>query len=351
MKYRTWIVFILVWSTICYNLLAHWLWASWVTGFTIQNGVCSPVIESGWLKAMGALDFAGGAVVHISSGVSALVACIYMGPRTTPAELNKPHNVPLMLIGAGLLWFGWFGFNGGSALEASGDGVAALAILNSNIAAGIAFVTWSVLDVIFNKRSSVLGGTTGAIVGLATITPGAGFVGPASSLAFGFTGAVVSYFTIKLREKLKYDDVLDVFACHGMGGCVGILLTGLFAQQSLNSTGANGAFFGNGYQFGIQLLVVVATAVTCAILTLGILIILKYLPGFGLRPDEEKELKGMDFAAHREFSYRYDEPVNGHATPNGHEKHKANDVEMKPNLDQQPSQQGLLNGEKNSEHL
>lgn len=345
LKFRSWIIFILLWSTVVYDLVAHWLWASWVSGYTMQDGVCTAVIENGWLKEMGALDFAGGAVVHITSGFSALTAAIYLGPRKTPHDANKPHNVPLMLIGTAMLWFGWFGFNGGSALEASGDGIAGLAILNSNIAAATAYATWAVLDVLFKKRSSVLGANTGAIVGLATITPAAGYVSPASSLAFGFVPAIAGYFMVKLKEqKLHYDDVLDVFACHGLGGALGILMLGLFSEKSLNATGADGGFWGNGYFFGIQLLVIAVVGGTSIILTLLILIILKYLPGFGLRPDEEKELKGMDFAAHREVPYRWEEEnigVNG----NGHEKGHDNDVEMAPKVkpvEQQQSQKGLL---------
>jgi len=194
----------------------------------------------------------------------------------------------------------------------------------------MAFCTWVFLDIMHNRRVSALGAFTGSIVGLATITPGARYVRPASSLVFGAVGSIVGYYAIKLKEKLKYDDTLDVFACHGLGGAVGIFLTGLFAETAINPYGPNGSFFGNPVQIGLQVLVIVVTAATSAIMTAAILLLLKYLPGFGLAPSAEKEAFGMDFAAHREVSYRWDTEKGAHppaTNGNGHEKSAAGDVE------------------------
>lgn len=299
LRFRAWIIFTIVWATIVYDLIAHWVWAAWEE----DDGQGGVIVVKGWLRNMGALDFAGGTVVHISSGFAALAAAIVVGKKKTEDEMHKPHNIPLTIIGASLLWFGWFGFNGGSALNAT-DGLAALAILNTNLAAATAFLTWMMLDSIFHKRVSVLGATIGAVVGLVAITPGCGYVHPASSLAFGFLGAIGSYFAVMLKEKLRYDDLLDVFACHGIGGVIGALLTGCFAQKSFNPYGDDGLFFGNPRLFGVQILAIVVAAATSFVLTCLILLIVKYIPGLGLRPSDAKELQGMDLVSHKEQSYR-----------------------------------------------
>lgn len=298
LRFRAWIIFTIIWTTVVYDLIAHWVWAAWEE--TDENG--NVEVKFGWLRALGALDFAGGTVVHIASGFSALAASIIVGKRKSAEEMHKPHNVPLTIIGASLLWFGWFGFNGGSALGA--NGIAALSILNTNIAAAAAFLTWMLLDSIFVRTVSVVGATIGAVVGLVSITPACGFVHPASSIAFGVIGAICSYFAIKLKEKLRYDDLLDVFACHGMGGVVGAILTGCFAQASLNPAGADGLFFGNPRLLGVQILAVVVTALASVILTSLILVILKYTPFMGLRPSDDNEMLGMDLVSHKEYSYR-----------------------------------------------
>jgi len=311
LKFRTWIVFTLIWSTVVYDLVAHWVWAAWFV--TDENG--NQVLEFGWLRAMGALDFAGGTVVHITSGFSALAACIVVGKRKSDEEVNKPHNIPLMLIGTALLWFGWFGFNGGSAVN-SHDGIASLAILNTNIAAASGFLTWVILDAILLKRVAVVGATTGAVVGLITITPACGYVFPASSIAIGVLGVLGCYFSLKLKEKFKYDDMLDVFGCHGIGGLIGAILTGCFAEKAMNADGENGLFFGNPHLFGVQILAASVTAITSLVLTFAILLILKYIPFLGLRPSESSEIQGMDLVSHKEYSYRLiinDQKLDGNA--------------------------------------
>lgn len=297
LRFRTWMIFIVIWSTVVYDLIAHWVWGGWAT--IDKDG--NTVIKMGWLRAMGALDFAGGTVVHISSGFAALAASIVVG-KSKEKEIS-PHNVPLTIIGGTLLWFGWFGFNGGSALNAT-DGIASLASINTNVAAASALVTWVILDSIFAKRVSATGAVTGSVVGLVTITPASGYVLPVSAIAIGAIGSLVCYGAFRLKERLHYDDTLDVFGCHGVGGVVGAILTGCFAELSVNPNGGNGLFFGNPKQLGIQVLAVVVTAATAFILTALILLIFKAIPFLGLRPSEESELKGMDFVSHKEESYK-----------------------------------------------
>ncbi|OGC38275.1 ammonia channel protein, partial [candidate division WOR-1 bacterium RIFOXYD2_FULL_36_8] len=232
-NFGSFLLYILLWSTFVYAPVAHWVW-----------GI------GGWLRNIGALDFAGGTVVHITAGISALSMAMVIGKRKgygkTPME---PSNIPLTVLGAFLLWFGWFGFNGGSALAANGLAVSAFVVTNT--AAASAALAWMVVSWI-HKRPSVLGLATGAVVGLVAITPASGYVSPLSAIIIGAVAAIISYYAILIRTKSGLDDSLDVFACHGMGGIVGALATGLFAEKAINSAGANGLFFGNPGQFGIQ---------------------------------------------------------------------------------------------------
>jgi len=258
------------------------------------------VTKFGWLRGMGALDFAGGTVVHISSGMSALVAAIIVEQRHD-REPSKPANVVYVLIGGTLLWFGWFGFNSGSAL--SSGGLAGLAFLNTHIAAGTGFMTWIVLDVIMKREANPIGAISGAVVGLVAITPAAGFVNTPSSLAFGAIGVILVYFLTILKAKFlprlfpQLDDSLDVSSAHGFGGIVGCILIGFFADSRVNSSGSDGVFFGgNGRLLGVQCLGVVAvTAYSCAV-TAIILLALKYT--MGVAYDADKVSQGLDIKVH-----------------------------------------------------
>lgn len=290
MKFKTYVVFIMLWSAIVYSPLAHWVWSF--------NADLKP---GGWVGTLGALDFAGGTVVHISAGISALVACLILGARKGyPSQPMPPHNVPFVLLGAGLLWVGWFGFNAGSAGGASG--IAALAFVTTNTATAAAMITWLLLETIAGKPTAV-GAATGAVVGLVAITPAAGFVTPMGAIAIGGIAAIISYFMVQLRAKLKYDDSLDVFACHGMGGLSGAILTGVFCTKSVNSLVANeGLAYGGGFtQLGIQFLSVLGTIAIAAVGTTAILFLLKFT--MGLRPEPQAEMEGLDITEHGEEGY------------------------------------------------
>jgi Amt family ammonium transporter len=283
MRFRGYVVFLLLWATLIYDPLAHWVWGS-----------------GGWLLKRGALDFAGGTVVHISAGVSALVAAWFLGPRRDYRRVPiAPHNVPLVLLGAGLLWFGWFGFNAGSALAA--NGLAALAFVNTNTAAAAALVTWAALDLIRTGKITAVGAATGLVVGLVGITPAAGYVTPLSGLLIGVLAAGVSYTAIQLRSRTKLDDALDVFSCHGMAGIAGALLTGVFATKLMNPAGGDGWLAGNAAQMGTQLLAVLATIAFAGLGTLGILAIIQAT--IGARADLPEETAGLDLSQHGEEAY------------------------------------------------
>ncbi len=278
MKFSALLIFAILWTTIVYDPLCHWVWGG------------------GWLGTMGALDFAGGTVVHISSGISALVVCIVIGKRKGyPKEHTPPHNLPMTLLGTALLWFGWFGFNGGSALAA--DGIAVVAMVATNTAAAAAGLTWMFIEWAHRGKPTVLGAASGAVAGLVGITPGAGFVGPVSAIIIGFGAGALCYLSVSyLKPKLGYDDTLDVFGIHGIGGIWGALSTGLFA-----SIGAKGAFFGNPGQMIPQITGVVATIVLAVVATY---IILKVVNGLvGLRVSEEHEVMGLDISEHGEAGY------------------------------------------------
>ena len=287
MKFSTYVVFMVLWSTLVYCPVAHWVWG-----------------HNGWLGAMGALDFAGGTVVHITSGVSALVLALTLGKRRSAGagheEELRPHNLPMTLIGTGLLWFGWFGFNAGSAL-ASG-GLAGSAFLATHVAAAVAGVTWIGLDCLVHKKPTALGFATGAVAGLVAITPAAGFVGPMAAVAIGAAVAVISFFAIQLKHRFHYDDTLDVFGVHGIGGMWGAVATGLFASLAVNSAGANGLFAGGGFTLlGKQLLAVGVSVAYAGTVTFILVRILKAV--MGLRVSEEAENAGLDLALHGEAGY------------------------------------------------
>lgn len=276
------LVFIFCWATFIYDPVAHWVWGT-----------------GGWLRNLGALDFAGGTVVHITAGVTALAVAMVIGKRKGYGKVPmEPSNIPYVVLGAFLLWFGWFGFNGGSAL--SSGGLATSAFVVTNIAAAAAGFTWMVLSW-FHKRPSVLGLATGAVVGLVAITPASGFVGPMSAIIIGAIAATISYYAILFRTKSGLDDSLDVFACHGMGGITGALLTGVFAQKAINSAGADGLLFGNPGQLWIQFITVVATA---GFAFVGGYIIAKIVDAiFSMRAKTEEEEVGLDISQHGEAAF------------------------------------------------
>ena len=279
MKTKAWILFIVLWVTFAYIPLAHWVWGG------------------GWLMQMGALDFAGGTVVHINSGITALAAAIVLGKRKDTSLL--PHNLGYAVLGAGLLWFGWMGFNGGSGLAA--DGLAANAILVSNVAAAIALIVWTVLDTYIVGKPTVLGAISGAVAGLVAITPAAGFVDVSGALIIGAVASLVSYAAIYyLKPKLGYDDALDVFGIHGMSGIWGAIATGIFATPLINE--AAGLLYGNPEQLLIQILSVVVTLVYSFVVSYVIAKVLDKAMG-GIRVEEHEEVTGLDTNLHEESAY------------------------------------------------
>ena len=281
-KFSTFLVFMILWTTIVYDPLAHWVW-----------GV------KGWMREMGALDFAGGTVVHISSGASALVAAIMFGRRIGYGqEAMPPHNLPFSVIGAGLLWVGWFGFNAGSALAA--DGLATSAFVATHVATAAAALAWLAMDWMRGKPT-MLGAASGAVAGLVAITPGAGFVSPMSALVIGVGGGILCSIACSLKPKFGYDDSLDVVGVHGVGGTWGALATGLFASKAVNAAGNNGLFFGNPGQLWIQFVTVVVTIVFAMVATAVILVILKAIMGLRVADDEER--MGLDLTQHNERAY------------------------------------------------
>jgi Amt family ammonium transporter len=282
-KFSAFLVFVLLWATFIYDPLAHWVW-----------GI------KGWLRELGALDFAGGTVVHISSGASALVAAYMFGRRIGyPQEAMPPHNLPFSVIGAGMLWVGWFGFNAGSALAA--DGLATSAFVATHVATAAAALSWLAIDWLFREKPTVLGAASGAVAGLVAITPGSGFVGPLSALWIGIGGGVLCSIACSLKPRLGYDDSLDVVGVHGVGGTWGALATGLFASKAVNPAGNDGLFFGNPGQLWIQMVSVIATLVLAIVGTFIILSILKAVMGLRVADDEER--MGLDLSQHNERAY------------------------------------------------
>ncbi len=283
MRFGPFLLFSLCWSVLVYNPLAHWIWGS-----------------GGWLARLGALDFAGGVAVHLSSGVAALAAAIILGKRKGfGSEELRPHNLPMTLLGAGLLWFGWFGFNAGSALSAGS--LAGSAFVATHVAGTTGAVSWISMEWKMIGKPTTLGAASGAVAGLATVTPAAGFVGPLSAALIGIIAGIACYFGIRLKGKLGYDDSLDVVGIHGVGGVIGLLCVGLFATTEVNPNGANGLFFGNAGQLGIQFIAVAATAVYTFVLSY---ILLKVIDKFfGLRVSEQEEISGLDLSQHDETAY------------------------------------------------
>lgn len=283
-RFSALVIFVLLWSTLVYDPLAHWVW-----------GV------NGWLRNLGALDFAGGTVVHVSSGIAGLVAAIVIGKRKQYGAISMlPHNLPFVLLGAGLLWFGWFGFNAGSALSA--NEVAVYAFINTNTAAAAAVISWVFIEWIRYGKPTLLGAATGAVVGLVAITPAAGFVTPISAILIGLLVSPICYYAISIiKAKFGYDDSLDAFGCHGVGGIWGAIATGLFATKTVNAAGGNGLFYGDATQFGVQLLSVAVTIILSALLTFMILKIMQlFMP---LRVSETDEEEGLDATQHGEEAY------------------------------------------------
>lgn len=282
-KFSAYLVFITLWAFLVYDPLAHWVWGT-----------------GGWLKELGALDFAGGLVVHISSGVSALACALVVGKRKGyGVDLMAPHNLTLTILGACLLWFGWFGFNAGSAV-ASGA-LATSAFVVTHIATGTAAMSWMFTEWIHRGKPTALGAASGAVAGLVAITPASGFVGPMPSLIIGLLAGMVCYGAVNLKSKLGYDDSLDVVGVHAVGGTMGALLTGLFASKLINPAGGDGLFFGNPGQFGIQALSVLCAWAYAFVVSF---ILLKIIDAtIGLRVSEEEESMGLDLTQHGEVGY------------------------------------------------
>ncbi|MHB1419452.1 MAG: ammonium transporter [Bacillota bacterium] len=283
-KFPAFLIFILLWATLVYDPLAHWVW-----------GV------GGWLRNLGALDFAGGTVVHISAGVSGLVFALVLGKRRGHGKTPMvPHHLPMTVLGAGLLWFGWFGFNAGSALGANVLAVSAFVTTNTSAAAGA--IAWVLAEWLHHGKPSTLGTASGAVAGLVAITPAAGFVGPLSAILIGLVAGALCYTSVGiLKARLGYDDSLDAFGCHGIGGIWGAIATGLFASKAINPAGANGLFYGNPGLVLTQLIGVVATVAFSAVATF---IILKVISAFcQLRATAEEEEAGLDLTQHGEDAY------------------------------------------------
>jgi Amt family ammonium transporter len=282
-RFSAFILFTLLWATFVYDPLAHWVWG-----------------DGGWLKKLGALDFAGGTVVHISSGVSALVCAIVLGRRRGYGhQPMPPHNLPMTVMGAALLWFGWFGFNAGSALEASG--LAASAFVATNTAAAAAALAWMFTEWMTRGKPTVLGAASGAVAGLVAVTPASGYVGPVASLLIGALAGFLCYHACNLKSRLRYDDSLDVVGVHGVGGTWGALATGLFASKAVNEAGGDGLFYGNPAQLWTQVIAVVATILLASVMTVVILKVVDAL--IGLRVTEEDEVAGLDLSQHSETAY------------------------------------------------
>ena len=284
MRFLAFILFALIWAALVYDPLAHWVWGA-----------------GGWLKNLGVLDFAGGIVVHISSGIAALVAVLVLGRRKEYGQNTLlPHNIPISLIGAGLLWFGWFGFNGGSALAA--NGIAINAFVATDASAAAALLSWVIVEWIHRGKPTMVGSMTGAVVGLAAITPAAGYVSVISAIIIGLVVSPICYYFISfVKYKFGYDDALDAFGCHGIGCIWGVLATGLFASKAVNPQGADGLFYGNPAQLGIQALGVLVAVAFSATLTF---LILKGLSVFmKLRVSGDDENEGMDTSQHGEMAY------------------------------------------------
>ena len=290
MKFWAFMLFSGLWLLLVYAPLAHWVWA-----------------PGGWIREIGALDFAGGTVVHISAGIAALAAALVIGKRTGfKTKAVTPHNLPFTMLGAGLLWFGWYGFNAGSALGA--NGLAASAVVTTTVAAGAAMLGWALVDYIRQRRVTSLGAVSGAVAGLVAITPAAGFVTPLSAIIIGLVAGIVCAYAVGFKLKLGYDDALDVVGVHAVGGIVGALLIGFLAETAVNPAGANGLFYGGGLTLlGHQAIAVAASA---AFAFTASWILLKLIDmTIGLRVSKDEEVMGLDKGQHEEDGYVFAEPI------------------------------------------
>ena len=289
MRFSAYVVFISLWSLVVYAPVAHWVWGG------------------GWLAKMGALDFAGGTVVHVNAGIAALVAAVVVGKRQDyPSSSLLPHNVPFVLLGAGLLWFGWFGFNAGSAVAA--NNIAGLAFVTTMFAPAATLVVWTFLDIIRSGKPTAVGAATAIVVGLVAVTPAAGFISPMNAILLGAIAAVPSYIGLTIRAKTSLDDSLDVVAAHGVGGATGALLTGVFAQKAFNGV-ADGLLYGNPAQLGVQ-----AAAVGAAIVYSGVMtfILLKVIGlAIPLRASSSDQSSGLDITQHGEEAYLHGGGTSG----------------------------------------
>ena len=283
-KFSAFLLFTILWSTFVYDPLAHWVWST-----------------GGWLKALGGLDFAGGIVVHVSSGISALILALLLGKRIGYNHKPiRPHNLPFTVMGGALLWFGWFGFNAGSALAA--DGIAANAFVTTHMATAAAGLTWALIEWWHNGSPTILGAVTGAVAGLVAVTPACGFVNPMNAMFIGIMVAVICYLAVAvIKAKLGYDDSLDAFGVHGVGGTVGTIAAGIFAQKSINAAGADGLLFGNVHQLFVQGLMVVVTIVFAVVMTFVIFKVVDAI--IGMSVEENNEVMGLDLTQQSEAAY------------------------------------------------
>jgi Amt family ammonium transporter len=285
MKFSAYLLFMLAWTTVVYDPVAHWVWGN-----------------NGWMKQMGVLDFAGGIVVHATSGFSALAAALYIGKRKGfLQEPMPPHDLPMTVLGAGLLWFGWFGFNAGSALS-SGE-LATMAFVTTHTAAASATITWIAVEWYHRGKATMFGAATGAIAGLATITPAAGFVGPMPALLIGVAAGLLCYTALNAKTKFGYDDSLDAFGVHGVGGSLGTIMAGVFASVAVNAGGANGLLFGNSRQLAVQAGSVILIAAYSFAVSMVLFKIIDAT--VGLRVDKDEETEGLDISQHGEAGYTH----------------------------------------------
>jgi ammonium transporter, Amt family len=306
MKFRGYVLFLILWSLFVYSPVAHWVWGG------------------GWLGVgkghVGALDFAGGTVVHINAGVAALAAILYMGKRRGfGSEQFRPHNVPMVVTGAAILWFGWFGFNAGSAL-ASGS-LASSAFVATHLATAAAMLGWLIAEKMHTGAPTTVGAATGAVAGLVAITPASGYVEPWAAVVIGFVAGLICYGAVSLKSKIGYDDSLDVVGVHMVGGIIGALLTGIFATTLINPAAANGALYGNIAQFGKQVLAVAVTLGYSFVLSLIICVVVDKI--VGLRCTEDEELEGLDLSQHAEVGYSFAETGMSVTASAGHGSHQA----------------------------
>ena len=286
MKFKAYVIFAAAWAVLVYSPLAHWVWQ-----------------PNGWLFELGALDFAGGTVVHISSAAAAVAAAMLLGRRRDyGTEMIRPHNLPLTVLGAGILWFGWFGFNAGSALGS--NELAGTAFLNTHIAAGAAVIAWALAEAFHAGKPTVLGAASGGVAGLVAITPAAGFVEPWAAIVIGLIAGVLCYFGLFIKNRAKLDDALDVLGIHGVGGTTGALLTGVFATTAINEAGADGLLYGNAAQMVPQIIGVLAAWAFSFIVSFIVLKLIDLV--VELRVDEDAEDRGLDLAEHAEEGYALD---------------------------------------------